>query len=51
MRVDRLGDARVVSSTSFAANLALAFGGSGTALAAWTQGTLAPDVVGAVFRG
>ena len=46
----RLGTARTVSSTSFASNLALAFGPSRTALAAWTQGTFAPDVVGAVFR-
>jgi hypothetical protein len=49
----RLGSPRTVSSTTFAANLAIAFGGGGggQALAAWTQGTLAPDVVGAVFRG
>jgi hypothetical protein len=49
----RLGSPRAVSSTTFAANLAIAFGGpgGGQALAAWTQGTLAPDVVGSVFRG
>jgi hypothetical protein len=49
----RLGSTRTVSSTSYAANLTIAFGGGGggQALAAWTQGTLAPDVVGAVFRG
>ena len=47
----RLGAAKTVSTTSYASGLALAFGASGTALAAWTQGTLAPDVVGAVFRG
>jgi hypothetical protein len=47
----RLGAARTVSSTTFASGLALAFGGTGRAIAAWTQGTLAPDVVGAVFRG
>jgi hypothetical protein len=46
----RLGSARTVSSTSFAADLTIAFAGSHQALAAWTQGTLAPDVVGAVFR-
>jgi hypothetical protein len=48
-----LGGARTVSSTNYAANLVIAFGGLGgrQALAAWTQGTLAPDVVGAVFRG
>jgi hypothetical protein len=39
-----------VSGTSFAADLALSFGGAGQALAAWTQGTFAPDVVGAVYR-
>ena len=42
--------AHVVSSTTFAANLALTFGPAGEAVAAWSQGTLAPDVVGAVFR-
>ncbi len=48
-----LGGARTVSSTNYAANLTIAFGGRGgdQALAAWTQGTLAPDVVGAVLRG
>jgi hypothetical protein len=48
-----LGPARTVSSTNYAANLAITFGGVGgrQALAAWTQGTLAPDVVGAMFRG
>jgi hypothetical protein len=47
----RLDARRAVSSTSYASNLALAFGPGRTALAAWTQGTLAPDVVGAVFSG
>ncbi len=47
----RLGARRAVSSTTYASNLALAFGPGRTALAAWTQGTLAPDVVGAVFSG
>jgi hypothetical protein len=42
---------RIVSSTAYASGLTLAFGPSRTALAAWIQGTLAPDVVGAVFRG
>lgn len=40
----------VVSATNYAANLALAFGPSNVAIAAWSQGTLAPDVVGAVYR-
>jgi hypothetical protein len=39
-----------VSGTTFAADLALSFGGTGQALAAWTQGTFAPDVVGAVYN-
>jgi hypothetical protein len=47
----RLGARRAISSTSYASNLVLAFGPGRTALAAWTQGTLAPDVVGAVFSG
>jgi hypothetical protein len=46
-----LGSPRTVSSTSYASDLALAAGTSHSAIAAWTQGTLAPDVVGAVFRG
>ena len=46
----RVGPVRTVSSTDFATNLALMFGSSRSALAAWTQGTLAPDVVGAVYR-
>jgi hypothetical protein len=46
-----LGAARTVSATSYASGLALAFGSSRNAVAAWTQGTLSPDVVGAVFRG
>jgi hypothetical protein len=47
----RLGPRRAISSTTYASNLALAFGPGRTALAAWTQGTLAPDVVGAAFSG
>jgi hypothetical protein len=46
-----LGAPRTVSSTSYASGLALAAGASRNAIAAWTQGTFAPDVVGAVFRG
>jgi hypothetical protein len=41
--------ARLVSGTSYAADLALAFGPTGQALAAWTQGTFAPDLVGAAY--
>jgi hypothetical protein len=40
----------VVSATNYADNLALTFGPSNAALAAWSQGTFAPDVVGAVYR-
>ncbi len=39
-----------VSATNYAANLALTFGPANAALAAWSQGTFAPDVVGAVYR-
>ncbi len=40
----------VVSHTNFAADLAIGFGRRGTALAAWSQGTLSPEVVGAAYR-
>ena len=50
-RAGGLGAPRTVSFTSYASGLALAAGDSRTAIAAWTQGTLAPDVVGAVFTG
>jgi hypothetical protein len=39
----------VVSATSYAADVSLAFGPRGQALATWTQGTLAQSVVGAVY--
>jgi hypothetical protein len=45
-----LAAGKVISRTNLAANLALAFGPGGEALAAWTQATLAPAVVGAVYR-
>jgi hypothetical protein len=35
----------------YAADLALAFGPGPDALAAWTQGTVAPVIAGAVFTG
>jgi hypothetical protein len=38
-----------VSGTDFASNLTLSFGAAGQALAAWTQGTVAPDIVGAMY--
>ncbi len=49
-RTTRFLSAHVVSSTIYAANLALTFGPAGAAIAAWSQGTFAPDLVGAVFR-
>ncbi len=45
----RFAAARVVPGPGDAANLALAFGTGGQALAAWVQGTLAPSVMGALF--
>jgi len=47
----RFGAPQRLSATHFAADLALAFGSAHEALAAWTQGTLNPSVVGAVFAG
>jgi hypothetical protein len=47
----RFGRPKTVSQTDYAADLALAPGPGRTAFAAWTQGTLAPIVVGAAFRG
>jgi hypothetical protein len=47
----RFAGTHVVSSTSYADNLVLAFGPPKSALAAWSQGTFAPEVVGAVYRG
>ncbi len=49
-RATRFSAPDLVSATNYAANLALTFGPANTALAAWSQGTLAPDVVGAVYR-
>lgn len=46
----RFGASHTVSATNYAADLTLGFGASGAAVAAWSQGTLAPDVVGAVYR-
>ncbi len=42
--------ARIVSSTNDASDLALAFGPGSEALAAWTEGTSAPQLTGAVYR-
>ena len=46
----RLGALRVLSSSSFAADLTVAFGPHHDALAAWTQGTLNPSVVAADYH-
>jgi hypothetical protein len=40
-----------LSSTEFGNDLTLAFGPAHEAIAAWTQGTLNPSVVGAAFQG
>lgn len=47
----RFGAPQRLSGTHFAADLALASGSAHEALAVWTQGTLNPSVVGAVFAG
>jgi hypothetical protein len=41
------GAPSTLSSTTFALDLTVGFGSGGQALAAWTQGTLNPSVVGA----
>lgn len=41
----------VVSHTRFASDLTLAFAPGGSAFAVWSQGTLAPDLLGAFYRG
>jgi hypothetical protein len=40
-----------LSSTTFALDLTVGFGPGRQALAAWTQGTLNPSVVGAAYSG
>lgn len=46
----RFGSARVLSPTTYALDLTVAFGPRRDALAAWTQGTLNPSVVAADYR-
>jgi hypothetical protein len=46
----RFGAARALSDTIFAYDLTVAFGPGRDALAAWSQGTLNPSVVGAAYR-
>jgi hypothetical protein len=50
-RSARFGPARVLSPTVYAADLTLAFGPAREAIAAWTQGTLAPSVVADAYLG
>jgi hypothetical protein len=45
----RFGPAVRVSTTTFAAELTVAFRASGQAIAVWSQGTFTPEVVGALF--
>ncbi len=46
----RFGADHVLSRTVYAADLAISFGPAHEAIAAWTQGTLAPSVVGVAYR-
>jgi len=46
----RFGASTVLSSTAYAFDLTVGFGPGRDALAAWTQGTLHPSVVGAAYR-
>ena len=45
------GSPSTLSPTTYALNLTLAYGPARQALAAWTQGTLNPSVVGAAYAG
>ena len=47
----RFGATEVLSATTYALDLAVAFGPKHQGLAAWTQGTLAPSVVAAAYHG
>ncbi len=47
----RFGRSRLVAATSYAADLTIAFGAGRRALAAWTQGSVAPVIAGAMFTG
>lgn len=47
----QFGSAHTVSSAGDATDLALQFAPTGTAMAIWSEGVLAPEVVGAVYRG
>ncbi len=45
----RFGNAVMVSSTIYAADVTVAFRPNGSAVAVWSQNTLAPEIVGALF--
>ncbi len=45
----RFAAAETVSATHYAADLTLGFAPTGDAIAVWSQGTLAPDVMGAAY--
>ncbi|MGH2893649.1 MAG: hypothetical protein ACRDPM_10360 [Solirubrobacteraceae bacterium] len=47
----RFGRPVTLSSTTFALDLTVGFGSGGAGMAAWTQGTLNPSVVGAAYSG
>jgi hypothetical protein len=47
----RFGGPATLSSTTFALDLTVGFGSGGAAMAAWTQGTLNPSVVGVAESG
>jgi hypothetical protein len=47
----RFGGTATLSSTTFALDLTVAIGAGGAGVAAWTQGTLNPSVVGAAYSG
>jgi hypothetical protein len=49
-RARKFSASHTVSSTDYAADLTIGFGPAGGAIAAWSQGTLAPDVIGAVYK-
>ncbi len=46
----RFAGRHTISDTNFGADLDLGFGPTGAAIAVWSQGTLAPEVIGAVYR-
>jgi hypothetical protein len=46
-----LGTVQALSSSPYAYDLTVAYGPGRTALAAWSQGTLNPSLVGAAYTG